>query len=182
MSTYMIKELTYGLRDYYHHADETEQIILNAALAAATADAVGGMIPGLAIPATIISCFGAVWAMYGSLCSKLGISLKENTLKLLAKAALANITANLGGVLVAMFAGMFVPGASILVSAAVSFIAVYLAGVVFLRLILNMAQKSNDPYTFSDISASEMKKKVHNIAVSTDDLKTAKIVYETSKT
>ena len=181
MPTYMIKELTYGLRDYYRHADETEQIILNAALTAAAADAVGGMIPGLAIPATIISCFGAVWAMYGSLCSKLGISLKEHTLKLLAKAALANITANLGGVLVAMFAGMFVPGAAILVSAAVSFIAVYLAGVVFLRLILSMAQKSSDPYTFSDISASEMKKEARNVTVSTDDLKAAKTSYEKNK-
>lgn len=181
MNAYILKELTYGLKDYYYHADETEQIILNAALTAAAADAVGGMIPGLAIPATIISCFGAVWAMYGSLCSKLEISLKEHTLKLLAKAALANITANLGGVLAAMFAGMFVPGASILVSAAVSFIAVYLAGVVFLRLILSMAQKSSDPYTFSDISIGKMKDVVRHVTVSADDLKAAKAVYETSK-
>ena len=56
MPTYMIKELTYGLRDYYRHADETEQIILNAALTAAAADAVGGMIPGLAIPAASVPC------------------------------------------------------------------------------------------------------------------------------
>lgn len=181
MANYMIRELAYGLKDYYSHANETEQIILNAALAAAAADAVGGMIPGLAIPATIISCFGAVWAMYGSLCSALGISLKDNVLKLLAKAALANITANLGGVLVAMFAGMFVPVAAPLVSAAVSFIAVYLAGVVFLRLILKMAQKSNDPYTFSDISASEMKAAARGVTLTKDDLNSARTAYNTSK-
>lgn len=117
MQAYMIRELTYGLRDYYNHADEAERIIMNAALTSAAADAVGGLIPGLALPATILSCFGAVWIMYGALCKTLGISLKENVLKLLAKAALANITANLGGALAAMFAGMFIPGASVLVSA-----------------------------------------------------------------
>ena len=173
MSSYMTKEITTALKDYYVRANETERIILNSALAAAAADAVGGIIPGLAIPAIIVSCFGAVWAMYASLCS-----LKENVLKLLARAVLANITANLGGLLIAMFAGMFIPGASILASAAVSFIAVYLAGIVFLRLILKMAQKSSDPYTFSDISSSEMKAAARNITVTKEDLNAAKAVYE----
>lgn len=177
----MLKELTYALQSYYNRANEAEKVILNAALAAAAADAVGGLIPGLAIPATIISCFGAVWVMYGTLCSTLGISMKENVLKLLAKAALANISANLGGALIAMFAGMFIPGASILASAAVAFIAVYLAGVVFLRLILKMAQKSKDPYTFCDISASEMKAAARGVTVTKDDLNAARDAYDASK-
>ncbi len=181
MQAYMIKVLIYGLRDYYNRAGEVERVILNAALTAAAADAVGGMIPGLAIPATILSCFGAVWVMYGTLCSTLGISLKENVLKLLAKAALSNIIANLGSALVAMFASMFIPGASILVSAAVAFIAVYLAGVVFLRLILKMAEKSSDPYTFSDISASEMKAAARSVTLTKEDLKAARAAYDTSE-
>lgn len=178
MSSYMTKEIIIALKDYYIRANETERIILNFALTAAAADAVGGVIPGLAIPAIIISCFGTVWVMYADLCSTLGISLKKNVLKLLARAVLANIIANLGGVLIAMFAGMFIPGASILASAAVSFIAVYLAGIVFLRLILKMAQKSRDPYAFSDISASEMKEAARNITVTKEDLKAAKAVYD----
>jgi len=177
----MLKEITEGLKTHYSCAAETERIILNYALTAAAADAVGGIIPGLAIPAIIVSCFGVVWVMYGTLCTTLGISLKENVLKLLAKAALANIAANLGSALVAMFAGMFIPGASILVSAAVSFIAVYLAGVVFLRLILKMAQKSCDPFSFSDISASEMKAAARGITLTKDDLNAAREVYDTSK-
>lgn len=181
MQAYMIKEIAYHLREYYNHAEDVERIILTAALTAAAADAVGGLIPGLAIPATILSCFGAVWVMYGSLCKTLGISLKENVLKLLAKAALSNITANLGGALVAMFAGMFIPGASILMSAAVAFIAVYLAGVVFLRLVLKMAEKSSDPYTFSDISASEMKREACGVTLTKEDLKAARTAYDTSK-
>lgn len=178
MSSYMTKEIAVALKYYYSRADETERIILSSALAAAAADAVGGIIPGLAIPAIIISCFGAVWAMYAALCSTLGISLKENVLRLLARAVLANIIANLGGVLAVMVAGMLIPGASVLASAAVSFIAVYLAGIVFLRLILKMAQKSSDPYTFSDISASEMKAEARSIAVTKEDLEAAKAAYD----
>ena len=141
MESYEMVHLVRELKEYYSHAEDTEKVVINCALVAAGADAVGGVIPGLAIPATIASCFGAVWVMYGKLCSTLGISLKENVLKILARVALANITANLGGALIATFVGMFIPGASIFVAAAVSFITVYLAGVVFLALILKMAKR-----------------------------------------
>lgn len=171
----------YGLKEYYSNAEDTEKVIINCALVAAGADAVGGIIPGLAIPATIASCFGAVWVMYGKLCGTLGISLKENVLKLLAKAALANIAANLSGALIAMFAGMFIPGASIFVSAAVAFVTVYLAGIVFLALILKMAKKSSDPYTFSDISEDDMRKTVSGTKLSKEDLKAAKDAYDRNK-
>lgn len=181
METYQLKALMYGLKEHYRHAEDVEKVIINCALVAACADAVGGAIPGLAVIATITSCFGAVWVMYGKLCSVLGISLKENVLKLLAKAALANIAANLGAGLVAMFAGMFIPGASVLVSAAVSFISVYLAGIVFLAMIKKLADKSEDPYTFSDISEKEMKKTVSSVKLSKDDLNAAKDAFDKNK-
>ena len=107
--------------------------------------------------------------------------MKENVLKLLAKAAIANIAANLGGALIAMFAGMFIPGAAIFVSAAVSFITVYLAGIVFLELILKMAEKSLDLHTFSDISEADMKKTVSETKLSKDDLKEARNAYDRDK-
>lgn len=181
MESYQIKTLMYGLKDYYRNAEDTEKVIISCALVAAGADAVGGSIPGLAIPAVIISCFGAVWAMYVKLCNTLGISLKEHTLKLLAKAALANIAANLGGSLVALIAGLLIPGASIVVSAVVSFLTVYLAGIVFLALILKMARKSSDPHSFSDISEGEMKKAVSATKLTKEDLDTAKAAYDANK-
>ena len=138
-------------------------------------------IPGLAIPAVITSCFGAIWVMYGKLCKELGISLKDNTLKILARAAITNIAMNLTGVILGALAGMLIPGASIPVSAIVTFATVYLAGMMFLQLILKMAQKSTDPHTFSDISADEMKKTVSGIKLSKDDLEAAKKVYENNK-
>ena len=102
-------------------------------------------------------------------------------LKILARAALANIAANLGAALIAMFAGMFIPGASVVVSAAVAFIAVYLAGVVFLALILKLAEKSSDPYGFSDISEKEMKNEVSGTKLTKDDLNAAKDAFDRNK-
>lgn len=181
MESYQMKALMDGLKVHYGNADQMEKVIIDCALVAAGADAVGGLFPGLAIPATIASCFGAVWVMYGRLCGTLGISMKENVLKFLAKAVISNIAANLGGALIAMFVGMFIPGASAFVSAAVTFITVYLAGIVFLALILKMAKKSSDPYSFSDISESDMKEIVSNTRLSKEDLKEAKKSFEQNK-
>ena len=175
------KAIVYGLSQYYSHAEETEKIIINCALVAAGADAVVSTFPGLAVPATIVSCFGAVWAMYGTLCRKLGISLKSNVLKLLARAALSNILANLGGALVGLIAGMFFPGASVAASAVVSFITLYIAGYIFLQTILALAEKSKDPHSFSDISSGEMEKTVKNARVGKEDLKAARDVFDQQK-
>ena len=181
MTTATIKTLAYALASYYPNAKDTEKVIMNAAAVAAGANALGSAIPGLAIPATIISCFGTVWVMYGTLCEKLGIELKENILKLLARAVLANLAANLGGTIAAMLAGMLVPGASMLMSAVITFLTVYLAGFIFLQLVLNLAQRSRDPHSFSDISASEMKREVKNVKVSAEDLAAAKQAFEASR-
>ncbi len=181
MNSLPIRGLIPVLSKYYANAEETEKIIINCALVAAGADTVVSIIPGLAVPATIVSCFWAVWAMYGTLCRKLGISLKTNVLKLLARAALANIAANLGGAILALIAGMFFPGASVAASAVVTFITLYIAGYIFLQTILTLAEKSRNPHTFSDISESEMERTVKGTSVSKDDLKAAKAAYDSRK-
>ena len=181
MNAMQLRTITCILAHHYPNADKTEKIIINCALVAASADAVGGLIPGLAIPATIVTCFGAVWVMYARLCNELGIELKENVLKLLARAALANIAANLGGSIAAVLASMFIPGASALASAAVAFLTVYLAGLVFLQLVLRLAEKSSDKRHFSDISTGEMKQEIKNAKVSADDLAAAREAYESCR-
>ena len=180
MSTIPMAAVAATLKQYYDNADETTKIIMKAALTAAGADAVGGAIPGLAIPATIISCFGAVWVMYGAICRKLGISMKDKALKLLARAALANIAANLGGAIAALIAGMLVPGGSVVASAVVSFLTVYLAGLVFLKTLAKMAAASSDPNTFSDMSEGDMKRAMKEAKVTKEDLESARKAYGTS--
>lgn len=83
--------------------------------------------------------------------------------------------------MIAMFAGMFIPGASVIVSAAVAFIAVYLAGIGFLVLILKLAEKSSDSYAFSDISEKEMKNEVSGTKLTRDDLNAAKDAFDGNK-
>lgn len=168
-----LRMLAHALVKYYPNAENTEKIIIQCATAAAVADVLPSAIPGLAVPATIVACFGAVWVMYGRLCSELGITLQKKILKLLARAALANIAANLGGAIAALIAGMFVPGGSIVASAITAFATIYLAGIIFLKLILNMAETSSDIHSFSDIDTNEMKKKVNQTTVSKKDLDAA---------
>lgn len=175
MDTRMI---LYGLKAYYANAEDTGKVIMTSALTAAAADMVGGSIPAFAVPATIVACFGAVWVMYGELCKVLGIQLKANALKLLARAAIANIAANLGSALIGLVVGMFVPGASVAASAVVTFITVYMAGYVFLQMILNMAQKSSDIYGFSDIPEADMRREVKNTKVTAEDMAAAKAAFD----
>lgn len=181
VQVWQLKQIVKDLERYYKDAKQTEKTILNCAIAAAAVDAAGSIIPGLAIPAVIISCFGAVWVMYGKLCHDLGIEIGQSVLKLLARAILANIVANVGGTILAVLGGLFIPGASVAVSAVITFITLYIAGTIFLHLILRMAQKSNDPVSFSDISADEMKKMAKEITPTKDTLNEAKAAYEENK-
>ena len=181
MNSLNMKMALYGLRQHYNEADKTERIIIDSALVAAGACAVSSIIPAVAIPALIIECFGTVWVMYAKICNTLGIKIKENVLRLLARAALSNITANVGGVLITYFVGMLVPGASILAGAAVSFATVYLAGIIFLELLGKLADKSADPVSFSDISTAEMTRTVKNATVDKADFEAANGLYEANK-
>lgn len=169
-----MKEVIYGLREHYKNADKAERVIIENAAVAAGANVIGSWIPVLAIPAAITACIGAVWVLYGRLCSTLGISLKGNLMKLLARAAVANIGANLTGALIAILIPMFIPGASAAASAVLGFCVVYIAGQIFLNFVLKMAKKSSNPYSFDDISEREMQDTVRNNSVSTDDLKQAR--------
>lgn len=181
IKAYQLKPVAKELGKYYDKAEDTTKIIINCALVAAGGAAAGGIFPAIAVPITIGSCFAATWTMYVKLCKKLDISLSENTLKLLARAVISNIASNLVGELIAMVAAMFVPGGSVAASAVVMFVTLYLAGVIFLNLILRLAQKSGDPHNFSGISADELKKEAANIKMTKEDLQAARTVYEENK-
>ena len=174
MSLGSIHALTHGLAHHYEHAEDTTKIIIGAALVAAGSDAVASLVPILSLPATIIGCLAAVWIMYSKICKKLGIRLSEHTLKLIGKAALANIAGNLIGLILALL----LPGGSVIASAAVTFVSVFIAGKIFLALILKMAEKSKDKVSFSDIPDSEMKNFARSAEVSREDIDEAKGSHE----
>ena len=151
-----MKEIAYSLKDYYARANEVEKIIISCALAAAGASAVGGIIPVLEIPALIVSCVGAVWAMYAKVCNCLGIKISENILKFLASAALSNIATNLIGVFAAEFMLTFIPGLSSMAGAILTFSCVYLAGLMFMQMLLAMAKQGKYGDTLSKMDKEDL--------------------------
>lgn len=176
-----IETIVNDLKQYYGNADEARDIIENCALTAAAADAVGSILPVLAIPSLIVSCVGAVWVMYAQVCKSLNIRIKENALKLLGRVALSNIAANAVGYLGATLLGSMIPGASILVSAVVTYVAIYLAGMLFLAMLSGMAATAKDPHDFTEMSEEQMAKIIRASKVTAADVKAARTAYAESR-
>lgn len=162
------------LKYYYKGADEAVQIILNCAMVAAGATAVGGMVPFLALPAMIVSCVGAVWTMYIKICKCLEIPIGENILKVLASAALSNIATNLISVFAVELVTAAIPGIGSLAGAAATFGCIYLAGMMFMEMLLAFAKKGKVGEELRDVSQQTLKSEIKNHTPTKEDVKDAR--------
>lgn len=176
-----LNALLAGLKAYYKQAEDVEKIILNCAMVAAGAAGVGGVIPVFSIPSMIVSCVGAVWAMYIKICNCLEIKLSENLLRILASAALSNIAVNLVSAFAAELIFSFVPGASIATSALITFCSVYLAGVMFVKMILAFAKQGKTGKTLESVSQSTFEAVLKDQTMTKSDVKKAKGEYNKEK-
>lgn len=167
-----------ALKVYYSNANDAEKIIMDCGMVAAGAAAVGGIIPILEIPAMIISCVGAVWTMYIQLCKALGISIGDNLLKVLASAALSNIATNLVSIFAFELVTCFIPGLSMAAGALVTFACVYLAGIMFMNMILAFAKKGVSSDGFSSLSEGDLKNILNSQTLNKNDVKQAKKVFK----
>ena len=61
------------------------------------------------------------------------------------------------------------------------FVSAYLAGIIFLQLILNLAKNSSDSYSFSDISTADFKREIKNTKIGKEDLEATRKAYEENK-
>lgn len=168
------------LKVYYKGVDGVEKTIINCAITAAGASAVGGFFPVLAIPATIVSCFGAVWTMYVSLCKQLEIPIGENILKVLASAALTNLTMNLLGSIAIELVAAFIPGVGSVASAAITFASVYLAGMMFMNMLLALAKKGKVGADLNNMSQDDLKHHMQQQTPTKEDLKDAKVAFNSN--
>lgn len=173
-----LRMVTNGLKVYYSNASEAEKIIVDCGLLAAGAAAVGGIIPVLELPAMVVSCVGAVWAMYIQVCKALGIKIGDNLLKVLASAALSNIATNLIGVFALELITCFIPGLGMAAGAVTTFACVYLAGIMFMNMILVFAKKGVGPEEFSSLSESDLKDTIKSQTPDKEDVKQAKNVFK----
>lgn len=174
----LLREVVYGLKFYYSQASEAEKIVVNAATVAAGASAVGGAIPFLELPAMIISCAGAVWAMYIRICNCLNIPIGKNILKVLASAALSNIAANLASLFAVELITCMIPGIGSAAGAAATFACVYLAGIMFLNMILALAKKGVTAEDLGAVSEKDFKSVLADQTPTRENVKEAKKAFK----
>lgn len=121
-----------------------------------------GLIP---IPLADIAALTVnVWHMYIKINKILGISLKDNVLKSIASAALANLSGNL---IASGLAGMlkFIPGGAIaagVVVAATNYAICFSSAWIYLEILTTVAKKNNGNLNLDDIPEKEIKRMVKN--------------------
>ena len=166
MNTYMIlKALEPWLKQTRYSSDDIEDLIIKHAIAAAGIAFVGCFIPGLAQIVTALTSAGTIWHMYYDICQKMNVKISENLLKSLAAAVLANIVTQLGGVIILALIGEFLPGAGAIAGAAVLYAVTYLAGFLFLKILVDIFKTGKSP---SELSKQDFASVAKDAAESTD--------------
>ena len=166
------------------NASEIEDIVtFHAGVGAATG--VGGMLPGagpiIATGANVVS----IVAMYVRLSKVLGITLEEGVLKAIASAVVADISSAVVGSLALSTVLSFIPGIGTVPSAiivgAANFGVVYLAAMIFIKLMTVLTKNRKN---VSTMSTDELVNSAKLISKSIDKdaaIKEAKGVYEESQ-
>lgn len=158
-----LKTLTTG-------TEQAKSIIDKCAVCAAGASLVGSTIPVLGIPAILFGSVGVIWAMYAKICKALGISIRQKTLHLLSRAVITNISMNALGLL----ASCLIPGAGVVTSAALTFVTVYLAGSMFLEMVLGMMKKN---LSIEELSDEELKAEMSSVKIRKADILETRELY-----
>lgn len=127
--------------------ESIKDTIRRFAIYSAVANAVGGAIPGgVAVVATLVQV-GLVAATFSQICRILNISIEKNMVKVMAVAFATGLVANASTVLMYYAASAVISFIPILGSAlaatanaAIGYIYIYVAAIVFLKLITKFAQ------------------------------------------
>lgn len=127
--------------------ESIKDTINDFAIASALASMAACVIPGVAGVVAALIQAGFVWATYVKINQTLGISMSENTAKFIGSAILTNIVTCSGAMLIS-YAGAavlsFIPlwgqMLSAAIDAALGYIIIYVAAVIYLQLITKMMQ------------------------------------------
>lgn len=127
--------------------ENIKETINNFAIASALASMAACVIPGVAGVVAALTQAGFVWATYVKINQTLGISMSENTAKFLGSAIVTNIV-TCSSALLLSYAGAAIVGMIPLygqalaaaIDAALGFIIIYVAAIIYLQLISKMMQ------------------------------------------
>ncbi len=160
----MINELNPVMPQSMTSSEKIESIITQHAIGAA-ATALGAGIMTFAFPAagavvdTLVST-GIIWSMYCHISRELNIPMSKNLLKTLGSACLTNIVANLGGALLLELAAVCIPVAGVAASAAICYAITYLAGYLFIKLLVSVYKAGKHPAEMTEDELAAMSKNV----------------------
>ena len=162
--TTMINELNPVMTQNKTSSDRIESIITRHA-AGAAATALGAGFMTFAFPAAgplinVLVSTGIIWSMYYNISCELGIPMSKNLLKTLGSACLTNIVANLGSVLLLELAATCVPVFGVAASAAICYAITYLAGYLFIKLLVNVFKAGKRPDEMTADELADISKKV----------------------
>ncbi len=159
----VIGQLLDALERYYESGEYTRPFkrkeiadcVIRHSAACGVASMAAGVLPAAGTAISVAIATGAIWAMYIRISKMIEVELRKDMLKVLASAAISNIVFNLGAVIAGEIALSFIPGAGIICSGIISFAMVYIAGILFLRILTGLfkAKFSN----WDNLSEEELK-------------------------
>lgn len=185
----MMKEAVYSLNNAMKqvgrevNAEAIASIVQTHALATAASAAASGVIPGAGGAIALgIACTSTV-TMYGRLAKELGIRLNNGLIRAVASAVVADLAAAVVASVAAAAAVSFIPGvgsmASSVLTAITNYGFVYLAGLIFIKLVASFGVSRME-----SMSEEEMKAAARKIQDDIDvksAMKEAKASYKANK-
>ena len=136
-------------------AERINKNVIAHAAASSVAAIAAGLLPGAGALIAGGVAIGAIWAMYIKICKLCGIPFGKNLLKAVASAILANVATGIAGLFAIEIASAIVPGLAGVVAAMVNFVAVYISGIIFLKLLTFLIDRYGG--SFEELSEEELK-------------------------
>lgn len=160
----MIKQAVDSLNDMMKelgreiNADEIADIVSQHAIATALSAAAAGVVPGTGGAIALGIATASTVTMYGRLANAIGVRLKNGLIRAVASAIVADLAAYVAAVLATMAVVSFIPGIGNIGSAAVigmsNYAFVYLAGLIFIKLVVALGVKRMETMSEEEIKAA----------------------------
>ena len=167
--------------------ESIKETINNFAIASAVASMAAGVLPGVAGVVATLTQAGFVWGTYIKINKTLGISMSENTAKFIGSAIVTNLITS-AGALLATYAGAVVLGLfpffaplTIFINGAIGYIIVYVAAVIYLRLITELIQPDGSLKVAENDDTKHIIKKIIKESDLKDIIKEGRNSYKNAK-
>ena len=164
------------------NAEEVASIVENHAVATALSATAAGVVPGAGGTIALgIACASTI-TMYGRLAKAMGVRLNNGLIRAVASAVVADLAATVTATIVVAAAISFIPGVGSMASATLTgfsnFGFVYLAGIIFIKLVAALGVSKVETMTQEDITAEA--KNIQNSMNIKAAMKEARQVYKAS--